>query len=126
MAVSNLAISNLAIRNREISEIVDGLSADQKQISPKYFYDERGSQLFDDITQLPEYYLTKTELGIMRDNIAEITASVGKQASLIEFGSGSSLKTRIRHSRFGINSRMWMYYPSSLILPGLSHYQNRW
>ena len=95
MAVSNLAISNLAIRNREISEIVDGLSADQKQISPKYFYDERGSQLFDDITQLPEYYLTKTELGIMRDNIAEITASVGKQASLIEFGSGSSLKTRI-------------------------------
>jgi dimethylhistidine N-methyltransferase len=95
MAISNLAISNLAIRNREISEIVDGLSADQKQISPKYFYDERGSQLFDDITQLPEYYLTNTELGIMRDNIAEITASVGKQASLIEFGSGSSLKTRI-------------------------------
>ena len=95
MAVSKLAIRNLAIRNREISEIVDGLSADQKQISPKYFYDERGSQLFDDITQLPEYYLTNTELGIMRDNIAEITASVGKQASLIEFGSGSSLKTRI-------------------------------
>jgi len=95
MAASNLGIRNLAIRNREISEIIDGLSADRKQISPKYFYDERGSQLFDDITQLPEYYLTNTELGIMRDNIAEITASVGKQASLIEFGSGSSLKTRI-------------------------------
>ena len=90
-----MAVSKLAIRNREISEIVAGLSTDQKQISPKYFYDERGSQLFDDITQLPEYYLTNTELGIMRDNIAEITASVGKQASLIEFGSGSSLKTRI-------------------------------
>lgn len=90
-----MAASNLAIHKREISEIVDGLSAEQKQISPKYFYDERGSQLFDDITQLPEYYLTNTELGIMRDNIAEITASVGKQASLIEFGSGSSLKTRI-------------------------------
>ena len=95
MAVSNLEIRNLAIRNREISEIVDGLSADQKQISPKYFYDERGSQLFDDITQLPEYYLTNTELGIMRDNIIEMVALVGKQASLIEFGSGSSLKTRI-------------------------------
>ena len=95
MAVSKLAIDNLAIRNREISEIVEGLSADRKQISPKYFYDERGSQLFDDITQLPEYYLTNTELGIMRDNIAEMVAMVGKQASLIEFGSGSSLKTRI-------------------------------
>jgi L-histidine Nalpha-methyltransferase len=79
----------------EIREIVDGLSGEQKQISPKYFYDERGSKLFDDITRLPEYYLTNTELGIMRDNIDEIVGLVGKQASLIEFGSGSSLKTRI-------------------------------
>ena len=79
----------------EIHQIVTGLSAPQTQISPKYFYDERGSKLFDDITRLPEYYLTNTELGIMRDNIAEIVALVGKQASLIEFGSGSSLKTRI-------------------------------
>ncbi len=79
----------------EINEIVDGLSGEQKQISPKYFYDERGSRLFDDITELPEYYLTNTELGIMRDNIDEIVELVGKQASLIEFGSGSSLKTRI-------------------------------
>lgn len=79
----------------EIDEIVDGLSGKRKQISPKYFYDERGSKLFDDITELPEYYLTNTELGIMRDNIDEIVALVGKQASLIEFGSGSSLKTRI-------------------------------
>ncbi len=79
----------------DIHQIVNGLSARQKQISPKYFYDERGSKLFDDITRLPEYYLTNTELGIMRDNIAEIVELDGKQASLIEFGSGSSLKTRI-------------------------------
>jgi L-histidine N-alpha-methyltransferase len=85
----------MAVSNTEISEIVDGLSADQKQISPKYFYDERGSQLFDEITRLPEYYLTNTELGIMRDNIDAIVARVGTQASLIEFGSGSSLKTRV-------------------------------
>jgi dimethylhistidine N-methyltransferase len=76
-------------------EIVDGLSAKPMRISPKYFYDARGSQLFDEITRLPEYYLTNTELGIMRDNIDEIVALVGKQASLIEFGSGSSLKTRV-------------------------------
>jgi L-histidine N-alpha-methyltransferase len=86
---------DMAVSELELSEIVDGLSSTQKQISPKYFYDERGSQLFDEITRLPEYYLTNTELGIMRDNIEEIVTLVGKQASLIEFGSGSSLKTRV-------------------------------
>jgi dimethylhistidine N-methyltransferase len=85
----------MEVSNAEMSEIIDGLSAEQKTISPKYFYDERGSQLFDQITRLPEYYLTNTELGIMRDNIDEIASMVGKQASLIEFGSGSSLKTRV-------------------------------
>jgi len=85
----------MEVSNTEMSEIIDGLSAEQKTISPKYFYDERGSQLFDQITRLPEYYLTNTELGIMRDNIDEIASMVGKQASLIEFGSGSSLKTRV-------------------------------
>jgi len=77
------------------AEIIEGLTRPQKSISPKYFYDERGSQLFDAITQLPEYYLTGTEIGIMQNNIAELVELVGKQASLIEFGSGSSLKTRI-------------------------------
>ena len=94
--------------NSEISEIVTGLSATQKHISPKYFYDERGSQLFDEITRLPEYYLTNTELGIMRDNIEEIVALVGQQASLIEFGSGSSLKTRVLLQRL---SELAAYVP---------------
>ena len=78
-----------------MAEIVAGLMQPQKNISPKYFYDERGSQLFDAITRVPEYYLTGTEIDIMGDNISEISELVGKQASLIEFGSGSSLKTRI-------------------------------
>jgi len=78
----------------ELAEIVAGLRQPEKTISPKYFYDERGSQLFDAITQLPEYYQTETELGIMHDNMAEIAGLVGPQASLIEFGSGSSRKTR--------------------------------
>ena len=76
-------------------ELIEGLNQAEKSISPKYFYDERGSQLFDKITQLPEYYLTGTEIGIMLGNISEIVALVGEQASLIEFGSGSSLKTRV-------------------------------
>ena len=79
----------------ELDEVLEGLSQDQKMISPKYFYDERGSKLFEDITQLAEYYPTETELGIMRDNVDEIADLIGDQASLIEFGSGSSLKTRI-------------------------------
>ena len=79
----------------ELDEIVDGLLQPEKTISPKYFYDERGSKLFEKITELSEYYPTETELGIMRDSIDEIGALVGEQASLIEFGSGSSLKTRI-------------------------------
>ena len=61
-------------KNRELQEIIEGLSEEQKQISPKYFYDERGSQLFDEITRLPEYYLTDTEIGIMRDHIDEMVA----------------------------------------------------
>ena len=79
----------------DLAEILAGLRMPGKRISPKYFYDERGSQLFDEITRLPEYYLTDTELGIMQDNIDEIADLVGYQASLIEFGSGSSMKTRV-------------------------------
>ncbi len=78
----------------ELGEIIAGLQQTEKMISPKYFYDERGSQLFDEITRLPEYYPTETELGILHANMAEIRKLVGPQASLIEFGSGSSHKTR--------------------------------
>lgn len=81
--------------SREIERIVEGLSQSQKTISPKYFYDERGSLLFEQITELPEYYLTDAELEIMREHVDEMAALVEKTASLIEFGSGSSLKTRI-------------------------------
>ncbi len=79
----------------DLVEIIEGLMQDEKMISPKYFYDERGSRLFEEITRLPEYYPTETELEIMRDNIHEIADLIGEQASLIEFGSGSSTKIRI-------------------------------
>ena len=79
----------------ELAEILAGLKQPQKMISPKYFYDERGSQLFDAITHLPEYYPTETEFGILHDNIEELADLVGPQASLIEYGSGSSRKTRV-------------------------------
>jgi dimethylhistidine N-methyltransferase len=78
-----------------LREILAGLSHDPKFISSKFFYDERGSELFEQICELPEYYLTQTELGIMQANKAEMAAAIGPEASLIEFGSGSSTKIRI-------------------------------
>ena len=79
----------------ELAALIAGLQCPQKMISPKYFYDEAGSKLFDTITELPEYYLTGTELGIMLTHIDAMTAAIGPQASLIELGAGSSLKTRL-------------------------------
>ena len=92
--VAALTEQDLSVAD-SLAEIVEGLSQAQKSLSPKFFYDARGSKLFDEICELPEYYLTKTELAIMRAHIGDIAALVGPQASLIEFGSGSSLKTRI-------------------------------
>lgn len=79
----------------DLREIHAGLSQQHKSISSKFFYDQAGSRLFDAICELPEYYPTRTELGIMQSNIQELARLIGQQASLIEFGSGSSLKTRI-------------------------------
>jgi L-histidine N-alpha-methyltransferase len=75
-------------------EILDGLKSLQKHISPKYFYDQRGSELFDEICELPEYYPTRTERRIMEENLPQIAALVGPQAAVIEFGAGSSSKAR--------------------------------
>ena len=81
--------------NDEELEILAGLNQAPKKISPKFFYDEAGSRLFEEICRQPEYYPTRTELGIMRTNIQQIAELVGQGASLIEFGSGSSVKTRL-------------------------------
>jgi dimethylhistidine N-methyltransferase len=79
----------------ELASLIAGLRQPQKMISPKYFYDEAGSKLFEDITQLPEYYLTDTELAIMEAHIDEMADVIGEEASLIEFGAGSGMKTRL-------------------------------
>lgn len=80
---------------RDFAEIIASLSGEQKFLSPKFFYDEAGSQLFELITETPEYYPTQAELDIMQAHGEEIARLIGAQASLIEFGSGSSLKTRL-------------------------------
>ena len=71
-----------------------GLLAEPKELAPKYFYDERGSQLFEQITELDEYYPTRTERAILAERAAEIVAAAGEPETLIELGSGSASKTR--------------------------------
>ena len=77
------------------ADVVAGLMAAPKRLSPKYFYDRAGSELFERITQLPEYYPTRTELGILNERAADIARLMPARAALIEFGSGASTKTRI-------------------------------
>jgi dimethylhistidine N-methyltransferase len=76
-------------------DVIAGLAANPKTLLPKYFYDEAGSQLFEEITRLAEYYPTRTELGILNDNARAIAALVPRGAALIEFGAGSALKATI-------------------------------
>lgn len=71
------------------------LASRPRGISPKYFYDAMGSQLFDRICELPEYYPTRTELGILAVNAREIAAHIGPRAELVEFGAGSLRKARL-------------------------------
>ena len=77
------------------SAVIDGLSRPQKTLPCRFFYDARGSQLFEEITRLPEYYPTRTESNILAANAAEIAAGVPDRGVLVEFGSGSSRKTEI-------------------------------
>lgn len=74
------------------AEVLRGLSESPKCLPPKLFYDQHGSRLFDAITQLPEYYPTRTEIEILRDHGSAMADSLGRENVLIELGSGSSLK----------------------------------
>ena len=83
-----------------IDEVKQGLSSNPKWLPSKLFYDERGSRLFDQICELDEYYPTRTEEGIIADNLKEIINLFNKDTVLLEFGSGSSKKTRMLLSSF--------------------------
>lgn len=78
-----------------LEDVISGLSKARKELHCKYFYDERGSRLFDQICKLEEYYLTRTETQIMVDNADAIGRRLGAETVLVEYGSGSSTKTRL-------------------------------
>jgi dimethylhistidine N-methyltransferase len=75
--------------------VIEGLSKARKVLPCRYFYDARGSELFEEITRQPEYYPTRTETQILEENADEIVEGIGDGELLVEFGSGSSLKTEI-------------------------------
>jgi L-histidine N-alpha-methyltransferase len=77
-----------------LAEVAEGLSAPQKELSPKYFYDHRGSELFEAITRLPEYYPTRTERALLTGWMPELMAQLGTR-TLVELGAGNADKSRI-------------------------------
>jgi L-histidine N-alpha-methyltransferase len=77
------------------ASVLDGLARPQKTLPSRFFYDTRGSALFEQITTLDEYYLTRTEIGLLERHAGEMAALIGANASVIEFGSGSSRKIPI-------------------------------
>ncbi|WP_375460723.1 L-histidine N(alpha)-methyltransferase [uncultured Enterovirga sp.] len=78
-----------------LADVLDGLARSQKTVAAKYFYDLEGSRLFEEITRLPEYYPTRTELAILRDHAAAFVALSPPGAAVVEFGSGSTEKIRV-------------------------------
>src|SRR6201993_5343060 len=82
-------------------DAIGDLSQRPKRLSPKYFYDAAGSELFEAITRLPEYYPTRTELSILRERGSEIAAIIPEHAALVEFGAGATTKVRLllKHCR---------------------------
>ena len=96
MTVQTLKFYDLPTRDIDMtSEVLSGLSQANKQIAPKYFYDEIGSQLFTEITRQPEYYPTRTEIGLLRSLNEDLVTAIGRNVVLIEYGSGSSEKIRV-------------------------------
>ena len=109
-SASALGIANQAATTLDACrhDILIGLTAAQKRLAPKYLYDERGSQLFDEICSLPEYYATRTELRLLRAASAELAALVGPHAEVVELGAGSSMKARLL---LGSLSQPASYFP---------------
>jgi dimethylhistidine N-methyltransferase len=78
-----------------LAEVVAGLSSSPRTLPCKFFYDERGADLFQKICELPEYYITRTETELLRRYAPEIAESIGPNAALIGFGTGAGIKTRL-------------------------------
>ena len=118
--INRLLIHNsedFIINNEFVKDVEKGLADKQKHISPKFFYDKKGSKLFEEICDQPEYYLNRSESLILKRSVDEIMDKLGeKQISIIELGNGNSLKTRILLKPFLANLRKVCYFPIDVSL----------
>jgi L-histidine Nalpha-methyltransferase len=101
--MSDISVAIKRADEAMLAEVAQGLACSQKEISPKYFYDHRGSELFEEITRLPEYYLTRTERALLQ-RVAPTIATSLRPASVVELGAGSAEKTRILLDALGAAS----------------------
>ena len=125
-----------------LDEVLVGLRKPIKTLPSKLFYDKKGSELFEQITQLDEYYLTRTELGILEKHIGEIASIVGEKALVVELGSGSSRKSRLlldhlpevaayvpvdiaKDYLLGSVASLKMEYPDLMVKPVVADYTRR-
>jgi dimethylhistidine N-methyltransferase len=126
-------------QERFLAEVLSGLRKPQKELPSKYFYDERGSQLFQYICTLEEYYITRTEASIMEANIKEMVELLGPRTLLIEYGSGDCNKVRLlldhlhdvvayvpidisREQLLSVTENLDSYYPALEVLPICADY----
>ena len=108
---------NSIINNEFAKNIEKGLNDKQKHISPKFFYDKKGSRLFEEICMQPEYYLNRIESQILKNSVDEILKIIGGQEiSVIELGNGNSLKTRILLGPFLSKLKSVTYFPIDVSL----------
>ncbi len=98
-------LSSEDLRDALRRDVADGLTSTPKELPPKYFYDARGSELFDEITRLPEYYPTRCERSILEERAAEVAELSGAD-TLVELGSGTSEKTRLLLDALAATSRL--------------------
>ncbi len=128
--------------NSFFDDAIHGLTQTSKSLPSKYFYDLKGSVLFDQICELPEYYPTRTELGILQEHMSHITQTLGESVILVEYGSGSSLKTQLllksipdveayvpidisREHLLSASEQTRMNYPNLTVLPVCADYSQQ-
>jgi L-histidine N-alpha-methyltransferase len=113
MAIRSVAVPAIA------EDVYRGLTATRKALPPKLFYDAAGSELFEEITRLPEYYLTRTELAILSERAREIASRTPSHVSIVELGAGSAAKTRVLLQALAVGRMQVRYYPVDISLSAL-------
>ncbi|WP_040791496.1 L-histidine N(alpha)-methyltransferase [Nocardia paucivorans] len=110
----DIQLTESDLREQLRADVLRGLSARQKWLPPKWFYDARGSKLFDLITELPEYYPTRTERMLLRSCVDEIARHASEAIELVELGSGSSEKTRLLLTALSTHGSLCSYIPQDV------------